>query len=95
MICAKARALNIDPEFFSDEEIVERVVFPLINERALKRAGFSGKQGLFDYAPPVYIPSMSALYFSLITLRLTFMVGVSSPPSTLSICGNSSNFLMV
>jgi len=41
------------------------------------------------------MPSMIALYFSLMTLRLTFMVGVSSPPSTLSMWGSTSNFLMV
>ena len=51
--------------------------------------------GLFYGVRPTYMPSMIALYLTLMMFRLTFMVGVSSPPSTLSRCGSTSNFLIV
>ena len=38
---------------------------------------------------------MSSVYFSITTLRLTFIVGVSSPPSTVNSAGTTANFLTI
>ena len=41
-----------------------------------------------------YMPSMMFAYFSVTTLRLTFMVGVSSPVSTVKGAGRTSKYLI-
>lgn len=54
----------------------------------------TGASADFDQSPPWYIASIRSSYFDAAALRLTFMVGVISPPSIVSSLARSVNFLI-